>query len=152
MKQERGFTGASFDKCSIFNNPLGNLRHVLIGKNNDNLKIAEVYFSEVNPKSIKAWKFHNTQTQNISVAFGQIRIICVKDNNDYQVFEVFDVDSSSNHGVLSIPPGIYYALINLSEIVTVLFNGTDVIHNPNESHSTPSDSNKFINLIDKYGK
>ena len=152
MKQVRGFTGASFDKCSVFNNPLGNLRHVLISKKNSNLKISEVYFSEINPKSIKAWKFHKTQTQNISVAFGQVRIICVKDNDSYHVFEVFDLDSSSNHGVLSIPPGIYYALINLSEIVTILFNGTDVIHNSNESYLTPSDSKKFINLINKYGK
>jgi dTDP-4-dehydrorhamnose 3,5-epimerase len=151
MKQERGFTGVSFENCAIFNNQLGNLRHVLISKNG-NLKISEVYFSEINPKSIKAWKFHNKQTQNISVAFGQVRIICVKDSNDYQVFEVFDVDSSSNHGVLSIPPGIYYALINLTEIVAILFNGTDVIHNPNESYSIQPDSEKFINLINKYGK
>jgi dTDP-4-dehydrorhamnose 3,5-epimerase-like enzyme len=149
MKQNTGLTGASFNKCSIFNNPLGDLRHVLIN-NNDYLKISEIYFSEISPKSIKGWKFHNFQTQNISVAFGKVRIICVKDDNDDQIFEIFDIDSKSNHGVLSIPPGIHYALINLYDNVAILCNATDKVHDPNEYYSTPPDSEKFIDLINKY--
>jgi dTDP-4-dehydrorhamnose 3,5-epimerase-like enzyme len=149
MKQVIGFTGASFKRCSKYNNPLGDLRHVLI--DNNNLKISEIYFSEVNPKSTKAWKFHKFQTQNISVAFGKIRIICVKNDRDSQIFEVFDLDDKNNHGVLSIPPGIYYALINMYNEIVILFNGTDKVHDPNEYQSLPPDSKKFIYLIDKYG-
>lgn len=148
MKQNIGFTGASFKKCSIFNNPLGDLRHVLLDKNE--LKISEIYFSEINPKSTKAWKFHKFQTQNISVAFGKIRIICVKDDSGHQIFEVFDIDYKSNHGVLSIPPGIHYALINLYDDIAILFNGTDKVHDPSEYQSAQPDSKKFIYLINKY--
>ena len=72
-----GTTGASFSTRPIIINPNGNLRHIFKNELGTNLPFSEIYFSEVDPRSIKAWKFHNLQTQNITVAFGEIRIICV---------------------------------------------------------------------------
>jgi len=150
MKQERGHTGASFKKCSSIENLKGSLRHVLISENDYYLKISEIYFSEINPKSIKAWKLHSAQTQNISVAFGKVRIICINERVNSLIFDIFDIDSINTHGVLTIPPRIYYAIINLSETVSVLLNGTDINHDPNENYSIPMESKKFINLMNKY--
>lgn len=151
MKETQGSTGVSFNKCSTINNPLGNLRHVLIDDKGLGLNISEIYFSEINPKSMKSWKFHCKQTQNISVAYGSVRIICAKASNEGILFEVFEVDSEKNHGVLTIPPEIYYTFINFSDTTTVLFNGTDTVHDPSKKYSEDSNSKSLMNLINIYG-
>lgn len=151
MKEIQGSTGANFNKCSTVNNPLGDLRHVLIDKDSSGLNISEIYFSEINPKSMKTWKFHRKQTQNISVAYGNVRIICAKVTGENLLFEVFEIDTKSNHGVLTIPTEIYYTFINFSETVTVLFNGTDTVHDSSKKFSEDSNTKSLMNLINIYG-
>ena len=151
MREIQGSTGAKFNKRSTVNNPLGDLRHVLIDENSSGLNISEIYFSEVNPKSIKTWKFHRKQTQNISVAYGNNRIICAKVIGENLLFEIFEIDTKSHHGVLTIPPEIYYTFINFSDTITVLFNGTDTVHDPSKKYSEDSNSKSLMNLINIYG-
>ena len=114
MKHLVGGTGATFSAKSSVINPLGNLRHIEKSELGKTLPFSEIYFSEIQPKIIKAWKFHSRQEQNICVASGEIRIICVKKMNNETVFEVFELDSNALHGVLTIPAGIHYALVNSS--------------------------------------
>lgn len=151
MKKLVGGTGASFSAKELIVNPLGNLRHIVKSELGKNLPFSEIYFSEVQPKTIKAWKFHSRQTQNISVAFGRIRIICVKKKSDHQVYEVFELNSEELHGVLNIPGGIHYSLINISEVPAILLNATDVPHNSEENLSLPLEYPEFASLIVEYG-
>jgi len=150
MKQTPGKTGALFSGLPLIVNSNGNLRHIFKSELGRTLPFSEIYFSEVNPKSIKAWKYHNLQTQNISVAFGQIRVICVVKKPTENIFEVFDMNCEELYGVLTIPTGIYYALINRTDAPTVLLNTTDIVHNPIENHSLPLDYPDFESLISEY--
>jgi len=150
MKYAPGQTGALFSGLPLIINSNGNLRHIFKSEPGSTLPFSEIYFSEVNPKSIKAWKHHSLQTQNISVAFGQIRVICVFKKSTENIFEVFDINSEELYGVLTIPTGIYYALINRTNVSTVLLNTTDIVHNPVESHSLPLDYPDFQSLISEY--
>ena len=147
MKKLVGGTGASFSARQIVSNPLGNIRHIVKNELAKNLPFSEIYFSEIRSKTIKAWKFHPNQTQNMSVAFGKLRIICVNKKSDETVFEVFELDSCELHGVLTIPAGIYYALINVSEFPTILLNATDLPHNSEENLSLPLSYPEFSSLI-----
>jgi dTDP-4-dehydrorhamnose 3,5-epimerase len=151
MKKLVGGTGASFSTKHLIVNPLGNLRHIAKSELDKNLPFSEIYFSEVQPKTIKAWKFHSRQTQNISVAFGRIRIVCIEKKSDETVFEVFELNSEELHGILTIPAGIHYALINISEIPTILLNATDLPYNSEENLSLPLEYSGFASLIIEFG-
>ena len=150
MKHGPSQTGASFAGLPLIINTNGNLRHIFKSETGSKLPFSEIYFSELNPKSIKAWKYHSLQTQNISVAFGQIRVICIVEKPAGYIFEVFDINSEEFYGVLTIPTGIYYALINQTEIPVMLLNATDTVHNPKESHTLPVNHPDFQSLLDKY--
>ena len=151
VKKLEGGTGASFSAKQSITNPLGNVRRIIKSELGRNLPFSEIYFSEVQSRTVKAWKFHAKQTQNISVAFGIIRILCIKKMSNETVFEVFNLDSKTLHGVLTIPAGIYYALINVSEIPTTLLNATDLPHESEESLALPLDYSEFATLIDGFG-
>ena len=151
MKKLVGGTGASFSAKEPIVNPLGNLRHIAKSELAKNLPFSEIYFSEVQPKTIKAWKFHSKQTQNISVAFGRVRIVCIKKKSDGTVFEVFELNSEELHGVLTIPGGIHYSLINISEVPAILLNATDIPHNSEENLSLPLEYPEFASLIVEFG-
>jgi dTDP-4-dehydrorhamnose 3,5-epimerase len=151
MKKLVGGTGASFLAKQPIINPLGNLRHIVKSELGKGLPFSEIYFSEVQPKTIKAWKYHTKQSQNISVAFGRIRIVCIKKNSDETVFEVFELNSEELHGILTIPAGIHYSLINVSEIPTILLNATDLPYNSEENLSLPLEYPEFASLIFEFG-
>ena len=42
-------------------------------------EIGEVYFSEVEPGCVKAWKCHTRQTQRFAVPVGQLKIVLYDD-------------------------------------------------------------------------
>ena len=151
MQQVSGGTGVVFTPKLLIKNPLGNLRHVAKSELKENLPFSEIYFSEVKSKTIKAWKFHSQQSQNISVAFGEIRVICVRKSSHEIIFELFELNSEALHGVLTIPHGIYYALINVSEEHTILLNVTDLSHDSAENLSLPLEYPEFITLINEFG-
>ena len=151
MNKSVGGTGVSFSAKQRIINPLGNLRHIAKSELDKNLPFSEIYFSEVQPKTIKAWKFHSKQTQNISVAFGRVRIVCIKKRSDETVFEVFELNSEELHGVLTIPGGIHYSLINVSEVPAILLNATDLPHNSEENLSLPLEYPEFASLIVEFG-
>ena len=151
MRQQPGGTGAFFSLRPLISNLNGDLRYVFKDESNKNLPFSEIYFSEVKSKSIKAWKLHSLQTQNISVAYGEITIICVKMMQAENIFEVFKINSAKLHGVLNIPIGIHYAMINSSDESTVLMNATDIVHDSAENHSLPLDYPDLEALISEYG-
>jgi len=151
MQQVSGVTGVVFTPKLLIKNPLGNLRHVVKSELKENLPFSEIYFSEVKSKTIKAWKFHSQQTQNITIAFGEIRVICVRKSSHEIIFELFELNSEALHGVLTIPHGIYYALINVSEEPTILLNVTDLSHDSAENLSLPLEYPEFIALINEFG-
>lgn len=151
MKHLVGGTGATFSEKSSVINPLGNLRHIEKSELGKTLPFSEIYFSEIQPKIIKAWKFHSRQEQNICVASGEIRIICVNKMSSETIFEVFELDSDALHGVLTIPAGIHYALVNASEKVTILLNATDLPHESAENLSLPLEFPEFKVLISEFG-
>jgi len=151
MEHLVGGTGAFFSAKKSITNPLGNLRHIEKNELGVNLPFSELYFSEVKPKTIKAWKYHIKQTQNISVAFGKIKVICVKKKSNGSVFESFELNSEELHGILTVPPGIHYSLINSSEYKSILLNATDLPYDSEENLSLPLEYPEFASLIIQFG-
>ena len=146
-----GLSGARLTKLEVINNTKGNVRRAFRSENTTNLPFQEIYYSEVNPHTLKGWKLHTLQTQNLSVAFGEILIICILKNQFEIVYEEFEMDSEENHAVLSIPPNVFYALVNRSSNKSILLNATDIVHDINESRSLPINQIEFKSIVEKFG-
>ena len=44
-------------------------------------QFGEIYFSEIHPRTINAWKKHKQQAQNLTVPFGNIRLVIYDDRS-----------------------------------------------------------------------
>ena len=53
----------------------GNVLHSLKDTDSGFNGFGEAYFSEIEPKAIKAWKLHKKMTLNISVPIGKIKFV-----------------------------------------------------------------------------
>ena len=96
----------------------------------------EVYFSQINPGAIKAWKLHQRQTQNFSVPVGSIRLIVFDDrekSDSRGVVQEFEVGITSNYLRVTVPPGLWYGLICVGSQTALLVNCADIPHDPLES-------------------
>ena len=92
----------------------------------------EAYFSEVELKSIKAWKRHRDMTLNLIVPVGKIRFVLFDDRkeSDNQFQEI--VISRNNYCRLTVPPMIWMGFQGLSSNGSMLLNIANIVHDPEE--------------------
>lgn len=103
----------------------------------ENLRdFGEIYFSQINPGYIKAWKRHTLQTQNFAVPQGLIKIYLYDDRKDSKTWgqtEGFTLGRPDNYNLLHIPPGVWYGFIALNNVPAIICNYADVPHDPQEA-------------------
>ncbi len=92
----------------------------------------EAYFSEVELKSIKAWKRHRDMTLNLIVPVGKIRFVLFDDRkeSDNQFQEI--IISRDNYCRLTVPPMIWMGFQGLSSNGSMLLNIANIVHDPEE--------------------
>lgn len=70
-----------------------------------------MYFSEVEPGCVKAWKCHTRQTQRFAVPVGQLKIVLYDDRPESptrgRIMEVL-LGRPDNYALLQIPPRVWY--------------------------------------------
>ena len=111
----------------------GRVMHML--KKSDPLfeKFGEVYFSEVLPKVVKAWKKHKTMTQHFAVPVGMIELVIYDDREksvskgNLQNIEL----GRKNYKLVKIPPKLWYGFKCISSQPALIVNCTDLPHEPN---------------------
>jgi len=105
----------------------------------------ECYISEINHNSIKGWKLHSKQTQNISVPSGKIKMVLYDSREDSSTFKELielNLGRPDNYLRITIPPGVIYGFKGLSSPNALLVNCTDIEHDPNESITFSLEDNK----------
>lgn len=74
-------------------------------------EIGEVYFSEVEPGCVKAWKCHTRQTQRFAVPVGRLKIVLYDGRPESptygRIMEVL-LGRPDNYALLQIPPRVWY--------------------------------------------
>jgi dTDP-4-dehydrorhamnose 3,5-epimerase len=109
-------------------------------------KFGEVYFSEINPTIIKAWKLHTKLTQNISVPTGKIRLV-IYDNRPSSSTQgniaEYKIGRHGNYCLVHIPPMLWYGFQSLDTQTSLIANCTNLAHDPSEAQSMPSDSDEI---------
>jgi len=99
-------------------------------------EIGEIYFSEINPGIVKAWKKHRLMTQNLSVPAGRIRLVIFDDRDDSPTkgtIEELIVGRPDLYCLVRIPPLLWYGFQGISETPSLIVNCPDLPHDPKEA-------------------
>lgn len=107
------------------------LKPELLGAGN----IGEVYFSEVFPGAVKAWKKHLHMTQRLAVPVGKIRFVLYDDRLDSMtrgVLDEFILGRPDHYHLLVIEPMIWYGFSAIDSSPALIVNCPDLPHDPDE--------------------
>ena len=110
----------------------GDVLHVMKNNSKGFVAFGEVYFSEIKPKTVKAWKRHRKMTLNLVVPIGEIKFVMFDDRetNDVNFHEV--IISKENYCRLTIPPMIWVGFEGLSRNNSIVLNIASIPHDPGE--------------------
>jgi dTDP-4-dehydrorhamnose 3,5-epimerase len=114
----------------------GSVLHMIKSSSPEFKNFGECYISEINYNSIKGWKLHSKQTQNISVPSGKIKMVLYDFREDSSTFNQLikiTLGRPNNYFRITIPPGIIYGFKCISSPNALLVNCTDIEHDPDES-------------------
>ncbi len=96
----------------------------------------EVYFSEVEPGAVKAWKFHKRMTQHFAAPVGRIKVVLYDDREGSPtrgaVAEV-ELGRPDAYNLLRIPPRVWYGFTCTGGAPALVCNVADLPHDPEES-------------------
>lgn len=103
-------------------------------------RFGEVYFSEINPAVVKAWKRHRGMTQHFAVPVGRVKFVLYDDRPDSRTFgttAVHVLGRPDAYGLLVIPPNVWYGFMGLGSTPSLVANCTDFPHDPEEAYQRP---------------
>tara|TARA_Y100000996_G_scaffold377533_1_gene329657 strand:- start:199 stop:609 length:411 start_codon:yes stop_codon:yes gene_type:complete len=119
----------SIKNLSIIKNKKGDILKGFLKSDNKTINVKEVYFSEINPKQIKAWKKHNKMTSNLIAVKGEIKIVIQKKDKSF----VTEIISKKNYKMISIPPNYWFGFQCISTEAGMLVNISNEEHDDLES-------------------
>ena len=106
-------------------------------------EIGEVYFSEVQPGCVKAWKCHTHQTQRFAVPVGVLKIVLYDDRPESPtrgaIMEI-RLGRPDRYALLRIPPRVWYGFTAEGSVPAVICNCPDIPHDPTEGLRKDVDS------------
>ena len=106
----------------------------------------EIYFSEIYPGMVKAWKRHRQQTQNLAVPLGKIRLVIYDDrptsSTSGKIVE-YNVGRPEDYRLIHIPTMLWYGFQCLEDQTSMVANCADQPHEPEEIESLPADSDQI---------
>ena len=103
----------------------------------------ELYFSEVLPGAIKAWKRHSRQTQHLAVPVGLLKLVIYDDRPGSASFgqvREYVLGRPACYRLLRIPPGLWYGFTTSGPEKALICNCADLPHDPAEASRKPWDS------------
>ena len=135
--------GVIIQPLKIIADELGVVLHML--RNDDPVfeKFGEVYFSEIKPGSVKAWKRNKKQTQNLAVPIGSINLVIYDDRpNSTTQGVLFSciLGRPDHYNLIGIPPLLWYGFRGLGAAPALIANCPDQPHNPAESEKIHRES------------
>ena len=109
-------------------------------------KFGEVYFSEILPGVVKAWRMQTEKTQNLAVPVKKIRLV-IYDSRPHSKsrgkIKEYELGRPDNYNLIHIPPMLWYGFQSLDGQTALVANCTDYPQNPDEIESLPYDSDQI---------
>ena len=114
---------------SVINNEKGDILKGFLKSENKAIEVNEVYFTEINPSEIKAWKRHKSMTCNQIAVRGKIKIVIQKRDKNF----LTQILSKENYKMITIPPNFWFGFQCLTEEIGLLVNISNEEHNDDEA-------------------
>ena len=133
----------------IFSDELGGVLHMM--RNDEPLfeKFGEIYFSEINPGAVKAWKRNKKQTQNLAVPVGRIDLVIYDDRPDSTtrggLFHCI-LGRPDHYNLVHIPPQLWYGFKGLGNTSAIIANCADQPHDPSQSEKIHPESTSIPHI------
>jgi dTDP-4-dehydrorhamnose 3,5-epimerase len=123
-------------------NQQGDIFHMMKASDPEFSAFGEMYFSEVLPGAIKAWKKHSRMKCNLAAPIGNIKIVAYDERKDSRTAgQIVELDiGRNNYRLVSIPPGVWFGFANFSNSPALLANCASIEHDPAESENLPYNS------------
>ena len=102
----------------------------------------KIYFSEILPKKIKAWKKNNSIEQNIIVPHGNIKLAIIK-NFDIKRLKIISLGKSYNYGIYKIPKNTWYGFKCIGKEKALIINCISKTHNEKNNSKVNYDTFKI---------
>lgn len=100
----------------------------------------ELYFSEVNPGVVRAWKCHKQQAQRFTVPAGLLKLgfFDARENSPTRGigFSIL-LGRPDHYRLLAIPPGVWYGFEGLAALPSLICNFATLPHDPAEIQRAP---------------
>ena len=147
MYLEKHIKGISIVELNQLNDERGSVLRMLRNDDPDFLSFGECYFSEILPTVVKAWKFHEKQTQNFAVPIGRVKLVVYnsrKDSDTCGNFQIFELGRPDSYLRVMIPPRLWYGFSCISEIPALIVNCSDIPHDVKESETIKFDDISII--------
>ncbi|MBW2169914.1 MAG: dTDP-4-dehydrorhamnose 3,5-epimerase family protein [Deltaproteobacteria bacterium] len=127
--------GVIIQQLEQFHDARGSVMHMFRVDNPVFEKFGEVYFSEILPGAVKAWKRHKKMTQLFAVPTGMIKLVVYDDRkNSASKGKLAELDiGRDNYRLVKIPPQLIYGFKCISPFPALVANCTDLPHNPEEA-------------------
>jgi dTDP-4-dehydrorhamnose 3,5-epimerase len=109
-------------------------------------QFGEVYFSEILPGIVKAWKMQKEKTQNLAVPINKIRLVIYDsrpNSSTHGKVKEYEIGRPDNYSLIHIPPNLWYGFQSLDGQTALVANCADYPNNPAEIDSLPSDSSQI---------
>ena len=141
-----GIEGALYQPLRVIPTPGGPVLHML--REGSPLlpgfseRFGEIYFSEVLPGAVKAWKRHTRQTQLFAVPMGLLRIVLYDDRPASPTRGALverRLGRPDEYGLLRIPPLVWYGFTAEGGAPALICNCADLPHDPAEGERLAPD-------------
>lgn len=143
---DKKITGVSFTPLKIIPTAGGPVLHLLRPGGLLPKETGEVYFSEVEPGAVKAWKLHERMTQNMAVPIGRVLFVLYDDRPSSPsrgLVTAYELGRPDKWGILRIPSGVWYGFSGRAKSVSLVVNCPDMAHDPEESRRIPTNSDSI---------
>lgn len=134
-----GINGAILEDLRIIKTVNGSVLHMVKADSplqpDFSLRFGEIYFSEILPGKVNAWKRHARQTQLFSVPVGRLKIVLYDGRQDSSTFCnlcELELGRPDNYRLLRIPPGVWYGFSSKMDLPSLICNCADMPHDPQE--------------------
>ena len=109
----------------------GDVMHALKNNDPEYCGFGEDYFSWLEHRKVKAWKYHTEMTMNLIVPFGQVKFVFCDLESQPGVFRIEEI-GDYNYARLTVPPGVWFGFQGLKVNSSLVLNIADIPHNPFE--------------------
>lgn len=135
--------GIIINELKQFVDDRGRVMHMIRADDPLSKKFGEVYFSEILPGVVKAWRNHNLMTQLFAVPIGTIRLVIYDDRQNSKSkgnLKVLEI-GRKNYKLVKVPPKLWYGFKCISDFPALIVNCPDLPHDPDESEGRPQNDN-----------